>query len=317
MDWKELKIYTAHEHMDDLSAALLAAGITGLVINDPEDIKEFAAQKSASWDYIDDDLLKEAASGEPFVTVYISDDEDGASLLEGVQDALSRLGGMGIECRTASGSVREEDWANEWKKYFRPLNIGKKLVVKPTWEMVEQSGRTVVELDPESSFGTGRHFTTQIALELLEDRIAHGMSVCDLGCGSGILFVSALLLGAETAVGIDISEDAMRISRKNALQNGISEERFRLLCGDVSTDDELCKMAGGPFDIVIANIVADVLLGMKDVFPRLTKRGGRLVLSGIIDGREDEVYAEVAARGFRLEAELQKDMWHGGVFTRG
>ncbi len=314
MDWKELKIYTSHENMENLSAALISAGVSGLVINDPEDVKEFAAEKTSAWDYIDDELLKEAASGEPYVIAYISGDEDGALLAEAVGEALERLRGMGIGIRTESGSIREEDWANEWKKYFKPQPIGEKLIIKPTWETLKPTERKIIELDPESSFGTGRHYTTQICLELLEKNISGGEKIIDLGCGSGIIFISAMALGASKAVGVDISEDAVKISHKNALQNGIPENDFAVFQGDITTDGKLFEKVAAEYDIVAANIVADVLLGMKDIFPKLVKRDGVIILSGIIDGRLEEILEAMKERGFEPTEILHRDIWNGGIF---
>lgn len=317
MDWKELKIYTRHECVEDLSAALISAGITGLVINDPEDIKAFAAEKSSSWDYIDEELLKTAASGEAFVTVYISEDDEGAAMTEAVSEALSRLEGLGTHCRVESGSIREEDWANEWKKFFKPQRIGEKIIIKPSWENVSDSEqRKIIELDPENSFGTGRHYTTQLCIELLEKYIHEGDSVADFGCGSGIIFISAMALGAGSAVGLDISEDAVKISRRNAAKNGIADEKIELYCGDVISDEKLRKKACKGYDLVAANIVADVLLGMKDVFAEALKPAGTLVLSGIIDDRLDEVITAVKRSGFTLLEQLHRDIWNAAAFVK-
>lgn len=317
MDWKELRIYTDHNNIENLGAALISVGIDGIVINDPEDIRQFAAEKSDSWDYIDDELLKSAASGEPFFTVYLSDDDAGAQSAEAVAEALGRLESLGIKTRTESTGIREEDWANEWKKFFKPQPIGTKLLIKPSWESVPKGcERTVVELDPENSFGTGRHFTTQLCLELLEKHLKRGDRICDLGCGSGIIFICAMALGASYAFGTDISEDAVRISRRNAIKNGVPENSFDVRHGDAAGDPELRKEACKGFDIVTANIVADVLLHMKELFADIIKPGGTLILSGIIDDRVDEVLENVKAQGFTLVEQLHRDIWNAAVFIK-
>ncbi len=317
MEWIELRIYAEHRNIEQLTAALISAGVTGLVINDPEDIKEFAAEKNSSWDYIDDELLKSATAGEAYVTVYISGDENGAAELESIGCALDRLTALGIEYRTERGNIREEDWANEWKKFFKPQPIGEKIIIKPSWETVpDPEGRKIIELDPENSFGTGRHHTTQLCIELMERYISEGDSVIDLGCGSGIIFISAFALGAKSAVGVDISPDAIKISRRNAEKNGITADKVSLYCGDAVADPELHSKISKAYDLVAANIVADVLLYMRELFAELTKPAGILVLSGIIDDRLDEVLEAVKAQGFTLLEQRHRDIWNAAVFRK-
>lgn len=317
MEWKELKIYADHNNIESLSAALISAGVSGLVINDPEDVREFAAEKNSSWDYIDDELLKTATAGEAYVTVYISDDEDGAQMMESIRIALDRLTALGIAYRIELGSIREEDWANEWKKFFKPQPIGEKLIIKPSWEDIpDPQGRKIIELDPETSFGTGRHHTTQLCLELLENYISDGDSIIDLGCGSGIIFISAMTLGAGSAVGVDISQDAAKISQKNAEKNGIPAEKIKVYCGDCVTDPELHEKVCKAYDLVAANIVADVLLSMKELFAEVCKPAGILVLSGIIDDRLEEVLTAVKEQGFTLLEQKHRDIWNAAVFKK-
>lgn len=319
MEWKELRIHTAHENMDNLAAALISAGITGLVVNDPEDVREFAAEKNSSWDYIDDELLKSATSGDAFITIYLSDDDEGAKMAESVKIALDRLSTLGIDCKAESGSIREEDWANEWKKFFKPQPVGEKLIIKPSWESVpDADGRKIIELDPENSFGTGRHYTTQLCLELVEKYVRPGDAVLDLGCGSGIIFIGAMALGAGSAVGVDISSDAEKISKRNAEKNGIPKDKIEVYCGDAVTDSRLhetvCRKA---YDLVTANIVADVLISMKELFAETCRSGGTLLLSGIIDDRLDETLEAVKQNGFTLLEQTHRDIWNAAAFRKG
>ena len=172
------------------------------------------------------------------------------------------------------------------------------------------------ELDPENSFGTGRHHTTQLCLELLEKYVREGDSVIDLGCGSGIIFISALLLGAKNAVGVDISPDAAKISRRNARKNGIADERAEIYCGDAVADPELRAKVSRKYDIVAANIVADVLLNMKELFAETARQGGTLILSGIIDGRTDEVFSAMESLGFELIEQHHRDIWNAAAFKK-
>ncbi len=321
MDWLELNVYTTHEGIEPLSAALIAAGISGLVINDPNDITEFAENKNSTWDYIDDGVLAKQ-NDEAYITVYIQKDDTAADFINEIKSIGARLkaldekgeyGRLEIE----SNGIREEDWANNWKQFFKPIEIGKKLVIKPTWEdLPKDCKRCVVELDPETSFGTGRHFTTQLCLELLEKYIASGDKVCDLGCGSGIISIAAMAIGADSAVGVDIAEDAAKIAKANSAKNGIADEKYTVYCGDVISDPILKEKIGKGYDLVAANIVADVLMAMKETFAEITKQGGILVISGIIDDRRDEVLNAVKQCGFTLIEDLHRDMWNAAVYKR-
>ena len=321
MEWKELKIYTSHEGVEPLSNALINFGINGFVINDPEDIREFERNKNASWDYIGEEVW-ELCGNDTFVTVYVPEDESGISDLEAVKSAVSLLKSSPDaakygELSVKSGNIREEDWANNWKQYFKPLEVGEKLIIKPSWEnLPESNSRTVLELDPETSFGTGRHHTTRLCLELIEKYVSGGERVCDLGCGSGIISIAAVLLGADSAVAVDISTDAARTSKQNALKNGIPDDKYVSFCGDVTTDTVLLEKIGAGFDIVAANIVADVLLAMKQVFAELTVPGGYLILSGIITERREEVLEAVTKLGFELLESRECEMWNAAALRK-
>lgn len=321
MDWICLNIYTTHMGIEPLCAMLLDLGITGVVINDPYDINEFVANKTAEWDYIDEELA-DTADKEAFVTVYLSNDADGIELLNEVNNGLLRLKAIDTageygRLETDNSSLSEEDWANNWKQYFKPIEIGEKILIKPTWETIpENNTRVIVELDPDSSFGTGRHFTTQICLELLEKYLERGDRMADLGCGSGIISIAGMRLGAASAVCTDIAENAVRIAKENAHQNGIHDESYTVFCGDVASDPEAFKKLGKGFDLVAANIVADVLLSMTEVFAKITKKGGTLVISGIIDDRLDEVMTAVKSAGFTVVELLHRDIWNGCALRR-
>ncbi len=321
MDWLELNIYTTHQGIEPLSAALIGEGFTGLVISDPEDIVEFAENKNPSWDYIDDEVLAKQ-NDEAFITVYIQKDDSSADTIMQIKDIIARLKSLDTanefgRLEIESSGIREEDWANNWKEFFKPIEIGEKLIIKPTWETLpDDNKRFVVELDPETSFGTGRHFTTQLCLELLEKYVTSGDRVCDLGCGSGIISIAAMALGAECAVGVDIAKDAAKIAKANALKNGIADEKYTVFCGDITTDSELKEKIGKGYDLVAANIVSDVLIAMKEIFAEITKPGGILVISGIIDDRRDEVLEAVKLCGFTLLEDLHRDMWNAAVYKR-
>lgn len=312
---------TTHEGVEPLTNALISFGIDGFVINDPEDIKEFERNKNASWDYIGEEVWQMCGK-DTYITVYVPDSEDGINMLEAVRSAVNALkaaenADMYGTLEIRSGNIKEEDWANNWKQYFKPLNVGNRLVIKPSWEQLgADNDRVVLELDPENSFGTGRHHTTRLCLELVEKYVKDGDRVCDLGCGSGIISIAAVLLGAKSAVAVDISPDAAVTAKANANKNGISDDCYTAYCGDVVTDGALREKIGNGYELVAANIVADVLLAMADVFKCVTAKGGTLVLSGIITGRCDEVFDAMRQRGFEMLETTECEMWNAAAFKK-
>ena len=294
-------------------------GINGFVIKDAKDFEEFLSDKSVNWDYIDDDLMG-LKNCETTVTAYLPENAQGLDYLEAVKAELRALKTRDTE--NAFGrleyelkNVREEDWANNWKQYFKPLEIGDKLLIKPSWEEIpEGETRKILEIDPASSFGTGQHNTTQLCLELVEKYLGDGDRVLDLGCGSGILSIGAVLLGADECTAIDIDANSVKIAGENAEKNNIPAEKYHAICGNVIDDSALVAEIGTGFDMVCANIVADVLIGMSGLFKGFLKQGGRLIVSGIIDMRKDEVLDVIKAQGFVLDEIREKEDWVAASF---
>lgn len=314
MNWIETEIFTATNGVDVLCTYLLDIGIKGFVIKDSNDFQEFLDNKVGNWDYIDDDLMN-LSNCETSITVYIPDDEQGAEMVISLKDLLKNLKANDID-RTLGrlelqfSNVKEEDWANNWKQYFKPLKIGDKLLVKPSWEDYNNvDNRTILEIDPASSFGTGQHNTTKLCLEFLETCLNTGDRVLDLGCGSGILSIGAMLLGADSVTAIDIEEHSVRTAIENAQKNGIPIDKYTAYCGNIIDDIELSNRIGTNYDIITANIVADVLIAMKNHFYKYLKDNGILIVSGIIDSRKDEVIDEVVNAGFKVESIKELDNW--------
>lgn len=314
MNWTELCIFTSTEGADILCGCLLGIGINGFVVRDAKDFEEFLQNKTGNWDYIDDDLMS-LKDCETSVTVYLPDNAQGKEMFDSIKSELSRLksedkdnsfGRLEYEFK----NVCEEDWANNWKQYFKPLCVGDKLLIKPSWEKApENDNRIILEIDPASSFGTGQHNTTQLCLELLEKNISGNERVLDLGCGSGILSIAAILLGADYCTAVDIDENSVKIAKENAEKNNIQKEKYTAYCGNVITDDELVKTIGNGYKIVVANIVADVLIGMSDLFSDFLTDDGVLIMSGIIVERKDEVIEAVESQGFKVVSVAEKDGW--------
>ncbi|MBQ5315466.1 MAG: 50S ribosomal protein L11 methyltransferase [Oscillospiraceae bacterium] len=314
MNWTELCIFTSTEGSDILCGCLLGIGINGFVVRDSKDFEEFLENKTGNWDYIDDDLMN-LKDCETSVTVYLPDNAQGKEMFDSIKSELSRL--KEIDEENAFGrleyefkNVCEEDWANNWKQYFKPLCVGDKLLIKPSWEEAPaDDNRIILEIDPASSFGTGQHNTTQLCLELLEKNINGNEKVLDLGCGSGILSIAAILLGADYCTAVDIDENSVKIAKENAEKNNIPKEKYTAYCGNVITDNELVKTIGNGYKIVVANIVADVLIGMSDLFSDFLTDDGILIMSGIIVERKDEVIEAVENQGFRVISVAEKDGW--------
>ena len=314
MNWIETQIITASAGVDALCAMLTDLGIKGFSIADPADFQEFLQNKEGKWDYIDQDLLG-MAQGDTTVTVYLPDNAQGAEQLVALRAMLAQIharddaqlfGTLELTLK----NVREEDWANNWKQYFKPFTVGERLLIKPSWEMCENPwNRAVLEIDPASSFGTGQHHTTRLCLELLEQLMRPGDRVLDLGCGSGILSIGALLLGASGATAVDIEENAAATATENVRKNHIDPTLYRVFCGNVLEDETLCREIGDGYDLICANIVADVLIAMKQLFRQFLRPEGTLIVSGIIMERRDEVLDQLKKAGFALLEVREKEGW--------
>lgn len=314
MEWTEVKIYTSTEAIDLVCAKLMDIGINGFSILDAEDFNEFLANKDGKWDYIDEDLMG-LTGCETCITVYLPGNSQGADMLLSVRAMLSELkatdmGNAYGRLEAELSNIREEDWANNWKQYFKPIRVGQKLVIKPSWEELDDAqDRIILEIDPASSFGTGQHHTTRLCLELLEKSMKAGDTILDLGCGSGILSIGAMLLGAESAVAVDIEENSATTAKENAVKNNIPDDKYTTYCGNIITDTALADKIDGKYNIIVANIVADVLIAMKDFFARYLADDGVLIISGIIEIRMNEVVEAVESAGFKMTESNISEGW--------
>ncbi len=320
MEWTEVNIYTSAEGIELICAKLMDIGIKGFVIKDSADFNEFLENKNGQWDYIDEDLMG-LADCETCITVYLPENNQGADMLTSIKNMLADVkksdsDGVYGRLEAELASIREEDWANNWKQYFKPFTIGEKLAVKPSWEDYSgDDGRKILEIDPASSFGTGQHHTTRLCLELLEKSVKEGDKILDMGCGSGILSIAAMLLGAESAAAVDIEENAAATAQENARKNNIADEVYTTYFGNILADEALADKIDDKYDIITANIVADVLIAMKDYFVRYLKKGGTLIISGIIEERMDEVLSAVEGVGFIRQAVSVKEGWAAAQYT--
>ncbi|MBQ8026089.1 MAG: 50S ribosomal protein L11 methyltransferase [Oscillospiraceae bacterium] len=301
MDWLEITIPTTSPEMDPLLSALDDLGVDGVVINDEAVVNDFLENGKKYWDYIDEDFLR-SMRGTCNVQFYLEDTPGGQKELKRLRAALP---GRSFQVRR----VRDEDWENNWKQYYVPIEIGEKLVIVPEWLSVPDSGRIQLRLDPGLIFGTGSHATTRMCLAAMEK--APAREVLDLGCGSGILSIAALLLGAEHAVGVDIDEKAPGVVRQNAALNGIGSDRLAVYAGDILSDIKLkAKIAEKRYDLILANIVADVIIALAPAVPGYLAQDGLFICSGIIDGREDEVRAALVQAGLTPLEHKKIDNWN-------
>ena len=306
MMWIEVCVQTPSDEMDRRCEEMASMGAEGFVIEDEADFRSFLENNRQYWDYVDEDL-ESSFSGLSRIKCYLSDDESGRSVLEQILSAYGEA--------VSTASVQDSDWENNWRQYYVPIETGKKLVVVPEWLDNPDDGRIPLHLDPGLIFGTGSHPTTKMCLFSLEDYASAGKTVLDLGCGSGILGIGALLLGCKSCTGADIDPKAPDVAMANAALNGIGKDRFSVYAGDILKDAGMRRMLGGDYDIVLANIVSDVIIPLSDFVRQFMKRDAVFITSGIIEGRQDEVSYALAKNGFRIDTHLCEEEWHCFVCT--
>ena len=316
MQWIEVNIYTTTDGIEPLCGRLYAVGLNGVQIKDAADFNDFIENETQYWDYIDESL-EPLKTCETCVTVYLTDDTDGRELLSHIRGTVAELRSLDDDNKFGRleielSGINEEDWANNWKKYYKPFNLGKNLLIKPEWEQLDDNeikDKVVLSMNPGHLFGTGTHHSTQLCMIELEKYIRNGDRVLDLGCGSGILSILSLLLGADSAVAVDIDPAAPVTAMENLAMNGISPERYSVLVGNVIDDAALREKTGGDYDVVVANIVADVIIAMSPTAYSLTKKGGIFISSGIIGPRGDEVREAVTGAGFEITDIHEQSDW--------
>ncbi|MBR3553221.1 MAG: 50S ribosomal protein L11 methyltransferase [Clostridia bacterium] len=290
-DWTEVKISVSADDVDRAGDIAMMAVPYGIYIEDYRDLEQ-QAWDIAHIDLIDEALLQKDRS-KAFVHIYISPEE---SPMEAVAFLRERLTAEGIAHEIDLSACRKEEWENNWKQYFHTMEIGERLIVKPKWEPLDDpKGRAVLSIEPGLAFGSGTHETTRLCLTALEQYITPDTTVLDVGCGSGILSVAALLLGAKRAVGVDIDALAVKTAIENGAENGFVSPRYTVLRGN------LTAQVSGQFDVIVANIVADVIISFCADVGQYLKPGGVFITSGIIDTREADVLAAFARHGFRVK----------------
>ena len=312
MEWLELKIDTSPSGLDAVTELLEQQGVTGVMIDDEADFKEFLEHNRQYWDYVDEALLQEK-TGVSRVTFYLERNEAALDVIARVRMAMSDLKKARPECGPlllTIDNVADADWENNWKRFYKPMEIGERLLVVPQWEEARDDGRVKLVLNPGLTFGTGSHATTRLCLQALDKYIRGGEKILDLGCGSGILSIAALVLGAKEAFACDIDEKCVDVAYENAALNGVGRDRYIVRWGDVLTDKALQAEFGGGYDMVVANIVADVIMGLSDKVRPFLKEGGLFLCSGIIDDRAEELFTKLRADGWTVIEQHDSEGWY-------
>lgn len=307
MDWTQVKLYTTTPAIDIVSGFLISHGLRGLMIEDASDFSDFLQDTTIHWDYIDDDLMK-MKECETAVVFYIPDNLQGMELFRGIRQGIESLrkdvpeidfGRLAFETE----GIREEDWETAWKKYYHPVRVGEHIVICPCWEDCELKPEDVkVVLDPGMAFGTGTHETTRLCMQFLEKYITKDTTMLDVGTGSGILAITALLLGTKSAVGVDIDELSVKIAQENADLNGVGDQ-ISLVWGD------LTEKITGTFDVICANIVADVIIRLCQTVTNFMHKDTVLIVSGIIEDRCSDVFQALSDAGLEIVEKNQENDW--------
>ena len=314
MKFIETKIYTSEQGFEPLSGVLMKIGLTDFVVEDPADIAELLdKKKSYDWDYIDETVLA-MKDNEPNIVLYLEDTDEGRKTLQKVKLAVMELKGKEMEGLFGDGVtlgrlyveeniIDDETWKNNWKEFFKPSKVTERIVIKPTWEdYKDQSGELVIELDPGMAFGTGTHPTTSMCMKFMEQYAGQFKSVIDVGCGSGVLSVAAVLLGAEDVTGVDIDPQAVLIAKENVRINGF-DDRIRILHGDLTKGIDMKA------DLIVANLMADLIVLLSESVLNNLVPEGLFVSSGILIKKQKEVKAAIKGAGFEVIDLLEEGEW--------
>lgn len=302
MNWTEITIDIPQEFADEAAAIANMTVPYGIYIEDYSMLEEDALE-IAHIDLIDDELISKDRT-KAIIHIYISECDNAMEALSFLKE---RLTAAGIPFDLGDKNVDDSDWNENWKKYFKTLEIGDHLAVCPSWEEYDnKENRTVISIDPGAAFGTGTHATTSLCMEILERKVTGENSVLDIGTGSGILAISSVLLGAKSATGVDIDAQSVKTAKENACINGV-ENKIEFFVGD------LADKVSGKYDIVCANIVADVVIRLFENVAQFMSDDGILIVSGIINLRADDVEGAALKHGFKIAEKLEREEWYAYV----
>jgi len=311
--WTEVFIETTSAGIEPITGLLISAGIIGMQIDNPQEMQEFILNNPDRWDYVDEGLMEQQPPGVKII-FYVSDTPHGADTIANIREGLKRLRQFPLDVGSLEltvTNVDDKDWKDKWRQYYKPFLVGERLAVKPVWERFEApQGRVSLELEPGHVFGTGLHQSTRLCMELMEKYIERSDHVLDLGCGSGILSIASILLGAEKALAVDLEPDAKDIARHNAELNNIDAKDYEIIIGNVLVDEAVrSRIEKEKYPVIMANIVADVIIDLSELVPSWLKKGGVFISSGIISQREHDVISCFKEKGFILADRLCQDDW--------
>lgn len=298
-NWSEIAITVDTKDIETAGNIANMVVPYGIYIEDYSDL-ENEVMEIAHIDLIEESLLNSDRT-KAIIHVYVNPHENP---LEAVSFIKERLDSENIKYEINISNCATEDWVNNWKQYFHPMPIGEKLLIRPTWEdEYDPQGRTVLHIEPGLAFGTGSHPTTKLCLETLEKHIDKNSTVLDIGCGSGILSIACLLLGAKSAFGVDIDSLAVKTAKENALENGFKDDKFTVVQGNLS------DKVTGKYKVIVANIVADIIMEFNKEVGRFLEDDGVYITGGIIESREPEVLDSFGENGFEVIERYEEKGW--------
>lgn len=296
MKWIEVTIKTTTEAVEAITNILDELRTGGVMIEDPKDFL-FQKNNELDWDYVEEEVFNKSGQDGVLIKTYISEERNVVEVVENIKHRVLSLRDFGIDIGEGSvslGQVNESDWANEWKKYYKPTKIGQRIVVKPTWEDYKrENGELIIELDPGMAFGTGTHETTSMCIRELEKYVNADSKVFDIGCGSGILAIAAAKLGAKEVLAVDLDEVAVKVSKENVEENNVSDS-VEVRHGN------LMDVVKDRADVVVANIIADIIKILAKDVHNFMKKDAVFISSGIILDKVEEVKESLIENGFEI-----------------
>lgn len=300
--WIEVKVVTKPDSLEMVQGIFYGLDVKGVAIEDPRDILE-REQGPLTWDFADINILEHGGKA-AMVKGYFSVEDNMEEIIEYIKSKLIEIKNMGIDIGEGTVEyikVNEEDWANNWKKYYKPTKIGENIVVKPIWEEYEANGEMVIELDPGMAFGTGTHETTRMCVEALEENVKEDTTVFDIGTGSGILAIAAAKLGAKKVIGVDLDPVAVDSAKENVSFNDLNN--IEIIYGN------LMDVVTGKADLVVANIIAEIIVVLAEDVKNFLVPGGLFITSGIIRERRDLVETKLKEKGFKIKEVKEQGEW--------